>query len=173
MSAKPLMLEGLAPVEDPKGKDGMLHEWRKEKQRLEEEVRGLRHDLDEAEVKNAALERSLRNLRRQLSPLHNALRAVFGEIELGIADREEATTSTPSQSGSSLSSNDPRWESYKQTFPGTAARIIDALLAHREMSISQLAALLKAHYNTVNSALLVLSKAGAVSKENGKYRLKT
>ena len=77
MSTKPLLLDGLA-VEDVKGKDGQ--DWRKEKQRLEEEARGLRHDLDEAEAKNEVLEKTMRNLRRQLGPLHNALRLQAGNV---------------------------------------------------------------------------------------------
>lgn len=163
------MLDGLVTVEDKKS-DGLLHEWRKEKQRLEEEVRNLRHDLDEAEAKNETLERSLRNLRQKLSPLHNALRAVFGEIELAVG--EEAFSSTPGATAAVNSSVDPRWESFKQTFPGHPARIIDALLSHREMTITQLSTLLKAHYDSVRKALSVLTKAGAIVKvEGGRYRL--
>ncbi|MGH9496007.1 MAG: hypothetical protein ACRD3B_13490 [Candidatus Sulfotelmatobacter sp.] len=171
MSAKPLTLKGIVEAESVPG-DGMLHQLRREKQRLEEEILSVRRDLDDARTHNEKLERSLRALRHQLSPLHHALRAVFGEIELAIGE-EEFTSASPASSPSSQppSANDPRWQSYKNNFPGVPALIIDALLSHPDLSTPQLATIIKRAYGTTKDAIAKLIKAGAVVREGGRIRL--
>lgn len=165
---KPLMLEGLiqSPQDDS---EGLLQEWRREKQQFEEEILRLRHELDEANAQNEKLERSIRGLRQQLSPLHRALRAVFGEIELAIGEEMRAASEAPNLSPAN--SGDPRWESFKRTFSGCGAEIIDALLAHQQMTLSQLSTLLKRHYDTVKGAAAKLQKAGAVVRDGTMLRL--
>jgi hypothetical protein len=153
-----------------------LRQLRQENRKLDEALRTVKNELGQATADKENLERSIRALRNQLAPLHRFMRALFGEIELAIGEEEvTATMGAPGATASVTSSNgDPRWQSFKETFPGVPSRIIDALLAHREMSITQLATFLRAHYNTVSGALGQLSKAGAVSKDggkNGKYRL--
>lgn len=174
MSTKPLTLEGLVPKKsrDEDG-DGILHDMRRENQRLESELRQVRAELVEIKATSENAHRVIRNLRDQLNPLHRALRAVFGEIELIVTDADFTETQTPGASASQPNGGDPRWESFKQSFPGIPARIIDALLAHREKTITQLSALLRAHYNTIRDACGVLLKAGAITKDGrkGAYRL--
>jgi hypothetical protein len=168
MSAKPLTLKGVIE-EEPAPNEGMLHEWRREKQRFEEEILSLRRELDDARSHNEQLERSLRALRSQLSPLHRALRAVFGEIELAIGEDDNAQ-SVPS-APRTPSDADPRWQSYKNSFPGVPSLCIDALLVHKDLSIPQMAALIKRAYSTTKDGLLKLKNAGAVSATAGRYRL--
>lgn len=170
--AQPLMLEGIAKrVASSGNDDGMLHEWRKEKQHLEEDLRLVRQQLEGVRAENEVLQRSMRNLRDSLSPLHRALRVVFGEIELAIGEESE-TASSPSGSSIPTPGGDARWESYKATFPGVPASMIDALMAHREMSYTQLAAFLRRDYNTVKNAAAKLQKAGAVVKDGPKGKLR-
>lgn len=174
MSTKPLMLDGLVGKKSADDADG--RELRRENQRLEGELREVRADLGEKSAELESAQRVIRNLRNQLNPLHSALRAVFGEIELALGEEAPAAPGGVSVSSPVTNGADPRWESYKATFPGVPARVLDALIAHREMSVSQLMTLLKAHYNTIWSAVDVLAKAGAVIKEGGKggkIRLKT
>ncbi len=168
--AKPFALEGVIESAAAGDRDGLLNEWRREKQQLEETVLSLRHELDDAQSRNLKLEASLRTLRQQLSPLHRALRAVFGEIELGIGE-ESSFPAANSPAGSSPSSADPRWQSYKSAFPGVPALCVDALSAHTELSIPQMAALIKRAYSTTKDALAKLKQAGAVSSAGGRYRL--
>lgn len=136
---------------------------------LREKNRRLDESLRQERAKVGQSESGVKELRRVLTPLYRALQTVFGEIDaMGIPDD---VTSTPNPSNG----DNPRWQSFKQAYPGTPAQIIDTLLVHREMGITQLAALLKVHYNTAQSALDKLSKAGAVSKDgtrNGKYSLR-
>jgi hypothetical protein len=165
MSTKPLMLEGLA--RDPGNDEGLLHRLRKEKQQLDEELLSVRRDLDDSNREKERLERTLRNLRQQLSPLHRALRAVFGEIELAIGEEDFAAPSPSGSEGPQAQRTDPRWESYKQNFPGAPARMIDALLTHREMNITQLSKLLKMDYSTAKAAASKLRQAGAITGERG------
>jgi DNA-binding transcriptional ArsR family regulator len=139
---------------------------RKEKQQTEEELLHVRRELDDVNREKERLDRSLRNLRQQLSPLHRALRAVFGEIELAVGEEElsmaAATGAAPQAQG-----NDARWKSYKDNFPGAPARMIDALLTHREMNITQLSKLLKMDYSTAKAAASKLRQAGAITGERG------
>lgn len=168
MSTKPLMLEGI--VREEKSDEGLLHKMRREQQRLEEEILSLRHELDDTNREKERLERTVRNLRSQLSPLHRALRAVFGEIELAIGE-EEMGAAGNSSAPQHQPGSDARWESYKQQFPGVAARIIDALLTHQQMTYGQLKVFLKADYNTVKNAAARLREAGALVKEGTLCRL--
>jgi hypothetical protein len=164
MSTKPLMLEGFAR-ESPSSAE--LQQLRREKQRIEEELLSVRRQLEDVTREKESIARSLHVLRQQLSPLHRALRAVFGEIELAIGEEQSSSTSTQSFPAAA-GPEGARWESYKNTFPGVPARIIDALLAHREMNVAQLATLLKAAYSTTKDAVAKLRQSGAVVKEGGK-----
>lgn len=167
---KPLALDGIVDVK-AEPSEGMLHEWRREKQRLEEEILSLRRELDDARTHHEKLERAMRALRQSLSPLHRALRSVFGEIELAVGEEEAVASSVapgPPQSTASPS----RWEHVKQQFPGAPAKIIDALLGQGEMTITQLANFTRMHYDTAKTAASKLAKAGALTKDGGICRLR-
>lgn len=162
--AKPLLLDGLVGAA-PEASDGMLHEWRREKQHLEEEILSLHHDLDAARSHNEILERSLRALRTQLAPLHRALRAVFGEIELAVG--EDSFFSFASNGGgaapSRTSGNDPRWESWKEKLPGKPAEMIDLLLLHKTMSVKALMTAMRCGKDAIYQAAYKLSQAGLLA----------
>jgi len=148
-----------------------LRQSRLETRRLEDELRKLRGELEQAIADKERMARAIRALQGQLNPLHRYLRALFGEIELAVGEEQVGPENAVARGATSPSTTDPRWESYKNTFPGAPARVIDALLAHREMTMTQLSALLKAHYNTVKDAVGKLIKAGAVSRDGGICRL--
>jgi hypothetical protein len=167
MATKPLTLKGIVKTDESDHSDE-LRELRRDNQRLDEALRQVRNELGEALAQKETLERTIRALRNQLSPLHHALRAIFGEIELAVGEEEFRPVSPGAPASAPNSRDDPRWESFKQTFPGIRARIIDALLVHDAMTISQLAGLLKASYNAVKDNLPALYKAGAVIKPGGK-----
>jgi hypothetical protein len=121
----------------------------------------------EAARANQIAQRTVAELRRQLLPLFQALRAVFGEIDT-IAPPES------DQSGAAPQSDKKRavWESWKQKLGGKPAELIDALLDHREMSAVQLRVALKCHIQTVYDTTAKLQKLGLVNKKGGKYSLK-
>jgi|SRR5579872_4208849 len=171
MATKPLTLSGLVEPTTKAANQEAQQEWRRKEQQLEEEILGLRRELDDAHSQNEKLERSLRTLRKQLSPLHLALRAVFGEIELAVGAEDFPISSASSPATSPSGASEARWESYKNNFPGAAAKIIDVLLAHPSMSITQISGMLRMHYNTAKDALLKLKKAGAVVSVGGNYSL--
>jgi len=163
MSTKPLMLEGI--IKEENSDEGLLHKMRREQQRLEEEILSLRRELDDTNREKDRVERTIRNLQVQLSPLHRALRAVFGEIELAVGEEEISTVNSPTPNSPS-SSVDPRWQSYKDSMPGAPSRIIDALLAHRDgLNIAQLSKLLRMDYNTAKNAVSRLRSVGAVTQD--------
>ena len=165
------MLDGLAPAES-EASDGLLRQMRREKQQLEEELLAVRRELDDANREKDRLERTLRNLRQQLSPLHRALRAVFGEIELGIGE-ETFSTASPSSAPQTSGSVDPRWQSWKEKLPGRPAEMIGMLLLHQQMSTKQLMAAMHCGKDAVYAAAYKLSQAGLVSQNGGRYSLKS
>lgn len=163
--AQPLALEGLVETKADRDSEE-LRQLRRENQRMDEELRNLRNELGQAQADKETLERGIRALRQQLSPLHRALRAVFGEIELAIGEEELSNGGgARPQTGSGT---DPRWEHAKQNFPGVPSQIIDALLSQRELNLTQLAGYCRRDYSTIKRAAQVLSKAGLLAKEGGK-----
>src|ERR1700722_9375 len=168
---KPLVLSGIIDAEPVEEKGGMAHEWRKEKQRLEDEILALRRELDDSRTHNEKLERAMRSLRQSLSPLHRAVRAIFGEVELAVSE-EETAAPPPGAISPPAAAAPSRWEHVKQQFPGSPAKIIDALLGQEQMTITQLANFTRMHYDTAKGSVNKLLKAGAVVKEGGVVRLR-
>jgi len=169
MATKPLTLKGIIDT-DSEDRGEELRQLRRDNQRLDESLRQVRNELGQAIADKEVLERSVRALRNQLAPLHHALRAVFGEIELAVGE-EEVSVSRSAGAPVAANGSDPRWESYKQSFPGVAARIIDALLSHPEMNLVQLSAFLKCSYDTAKGASQKLMKAGALVRNGKSLRL--
>lgn len=167
MSAKPLFLNG---INEPSSDEGLHRKWRKEKEQLEDKITDLERQIEQEKRESSRLLGTVHTLRQYLNPQYRALRILFGEIEVAVGEESAgAAASTPGQQPSNAS--DPRWESYKQTFPGVAARIIDALLSHQQMTYGQLKTLLRADYNTIKNAAAKLRQAGAVVKEGTMCRL--
>jgi hypothetical protein len=128
--------------------------------RLETELRAERR-------KNASIEKGVAELRTILSPLYQALGMVFGQIE---------TMGVPTSSGSTAASTDSRitavWESWKDRLGQGPAKVIDALLLHREMNTQQLAIATGYHRTTIPEFIYKLNKAGLINKNSGKFSLK-
>jgi hypothetical protein len=171
MPTKPLLLEGMVHEghDDPFDAD-----LRKENARLGDQVLALRRELEDANRDKQRLERSIENLRTTLNPLHRAFRALFGEIELAVGEGENNASlfASGTATASQVSAEDPRWRHFKDTFGGTAAEIIDALLIHGELKLTNLVTLIHHHYNTVQSAAVKLRAAGAINYSNGVLSLK-
>jgi hypothetical protein len=175
MATKPLTLKGVIDVGD-EDTQGLLREWRREKQQLEDEARALRTKLSDVEAERDKLRNCVGILRRQLSPLHHALRAVFGEIELAVGQEEFATPASPTANSSPTSaatpSDDARWQAYRNNFPGVPAAVIDVLLANPAgLNINQIAAFLRRSYDTAKQAVARLKASGAVVRDGSTIRL--
>lgn len=137
---------------------------------LEREVGDLRRELlnVRAELKQTitANSRAVANLRRQLSPLYQALRQVFGEMEGMIADES-------AEAGPQLDSRKKAvWESWKNKLRGKQAEFIDVLLHHGEMSATQLKIATKSGQQTVYDTIHKLNQAGLINKNGGRFSLK-
>jgi hypothetical protein len=158
MSVKPLQIDGMVDVES--SADSQTS--RRDTQRLEDENRQLRRDLEDALSDKERLERTVRNLQTTLNPIHRAMSILFGEMDLAVGETPVGNAVGAQVSTAQANGNDPRWESYKKQFPGIPTEIIDALLAHPEMTMNQLATLLKHGYRTIWGATDQLKKAGAV-----------
>ena len=154
--ANPLLLSG-----DVDNRDEMIAD-------LEAEVEGLKAQL--AHEKQAGREgaRAVAALRKQLTPLYQALQMVFGQME--------AVTGADVAPAGHAAAHDPRvsavWASWKSKMPGQAAQVIDALLLHGEMNTQQIAIAIGCHRNTVPNLIFKLNKAGLLNKNGGRFSLK-
>jgi len=137
---------------------------------LELENESLREDLAiaraEAERAKNQAARSVGELRRQLNPLYQALRMVFGELD-AIAPASEAT-GAPGYNDKKLAV----WESWKQKLPGKRADFIQALLDHGEMTGTQLRVATHTAAGSVAGIIHELKKLGLIQKSGDKYSLK-
>jgi predicted nuclease with TOPRIM domain len=171
MATKPLTLSGIVEPTTKAASDGLLQEWRREKQRLEEELLSLRRELDDARIQNEKLERSLRTLRKQLGPLHHALRAVFGEIELAVGEEEPApVASSTSQPGASPS----KWQAIRQKYSDSRiGDVVEILMLHGAMNQAQIAAALRTDASNVSKNIMPKIKAlGLVVKNGDRWSLR-
>ena len=141
---------------------------------LETETRQLREQLEDKEDelrrerrKTATMEQGIARLREALTPVYSGLQMIFGEIE---------ATGVTSSSASAASSPDSRitavWESWKSRLGEGPAKIIDALLLHREMSTPQLAIATGYHRTSIPAIIYKLNKAGLLNKNGGRFSLK-
>jgi DNA-binding transcriptional ArsR family regulator len=145
-------------------------------ERLLRELQQARRELTDKEgelVKlrgeHARLLTAVSYLRETLGPLYTGLRAIFGQIDLISDDlpRSMSSYGTPV-----VSQSNPKWESWKQKFPGKAAEMIDLLLLHEEMTTQQLVAAVHVRRQTVYEIMSKLGRANLVENNGGKYRLK-
>ena len=167
MNGKALLLEGTAEADSSGASD-----YRKEVQRLEDEVRSLRRDIEDCQLGKARLVRTIENLRSILSPLHRGLRVLFGEIELAVGEAPDPNTPNGAVPAAPNQPADPRWQNFKASFPGRGAEIIDALMIHGEMRIQHLATLLHCDPRTVGQHAAKLRNAGAITQVQGVLSLK-
>lgn len=134
---------------------------------LRAEVKTLRTDLTIARTEAARAQqdadRALGMLRKQLTPLYRALQAVFGELDAaGVEDAPQNTSPRVSAV----------WENWKAKLGGGPAKVIDALLLHREMNTQQLAIAIGCDRTTVPNYIHRLNKAGLLNKNGGRFSLK-
>lgn len=132
---------------------------------LEQEVERLKFERDQAIAQAKFAERQAGNsvaaLRKVLSPLFQALRGIYGEMDAIAPDQLSAA-----QNG------DPRWDSWKERLPGRPAEFIDLLLVHGSMSVKQFMAAAHCRKDAVYSTVSKLGQAGVVINNGGRYSLR-
>jgi len=133
---------------------------------LRAEAAQLRADLNAERQRSQHAFRALAALRKQLTPLHRALQAVFGELDTVDID-DVSPASAPSQTKHSAI-----WEAWKSRVGEGAAKVIDALLLHGQMNTQQLAIATGYHRTTIPSFIYKLNKAGLLNKQGGQFSLK-
>lgn len=117
-----------------------------------------------AEEKVRALESGLIQLRQVLTPLHNALNMVFGEIEAA-----GVSGAAPAQADSRVSAI---WESWKSKLPSGQAKAIDALLLHGSMTTAQLRIHIGCATRTAINIVAALKSKGLIVKNGAVASLK-
>lgn len=145
---------------------------------LEAEVRRLTRAVaaanEDAESAHRDTARALAALRRQLTPLYQALQSVFGELDaVGV---EMPTTAAAPDGVEPAAPANARvaavWESWKAKLPGKPAEFISILLDHGEMSHAQLKIAGRCGSDTVYRTITKLNGAGLINKNGGRFSLK-
>lgn len=131
-----------------------------------EDLEVTRVELDAERRKTRGLELGVTELRRQLSPLYQALRMVFGEMD-AIPVGEGVPSSVPNVKRKV-------WDDWIDKFGRETlnAKLIAALLDHGTMSPAQLRVAMKCGENSVYEAIKRLKKLGLLQGTAGKYSLK-
>jgi hypothetical protein len=155
----------LSPLPDPTAK---LRELTEENARLADRVDELEAELRKERRKNETKEKGAEELMKFLTPLYQGLQMMFGHMEaMGVSASQTSTAS---------GETDPRtkavWDNWKQKLGEGPAKIIDALLLHREMNTQQLAIATQYHRTTIPALIFKLNKAGLLNKNGGRFSLK-
>ena len=164
-TSRPLL--GEYAGEQPQHSDdtAKLHKRIKE---LESEVHALREQVRERGDRLYACERPMQMLRKELSPLRNAINAIFGELDAaGIGENQQQDFSS-----SGNSRVNAIWNSWIQKLPGKKAEFIRALLEHGEMTAVQLKIATHTGTSTVPQVIHQLKDLGLIEKNGSKYSLK-
>jgi hypothetical protein len=141
--------------------------------RLKGELRKGFEILNQRDLELDKLKRIIRNLQGQLNPLHRALKAIFGEIELAGLDDIPAASVAPVASGAASTSKSAAWELWKRKLPGIyPAKFIDALLEHGALNSTQLSIITGCHKSNIAKEIYKLNQAGIINKNGGIYSLK-
>lgn len=154
--------------------DEELRQLRQENRRLDEALHQVRNELGQALADKENLERSIRALRNQLSPLHRYLRALFGEIELAVGEEEAFSHSSPQPPAAPLSSPVRSvWESWIAKLGGKQGDFIRTLLEHgAPMTAVQLKVATHSGSSTVSETVRKLQDLGLLDKNGSMYSLK-
>lgn len=147
---------------------------RKRIEELETEVAELKAQLAQANSRDTKAGIALSRLRRELEPLHVALRMVFGELDSANIPTD-ATRGGGTDDGGGRAPLDPaKWEPWKRKYPGKCADMIDCLLTYEGgLSRTQLAAFTKQDRGSGNyrANISKLNSAGLIEESGGKLRL--
>jgi hypothetical protein len=131
---------------------------------LRSKVRQLEETLEDERMKATSVVSGVRELRTVLAPLHNALKRVFGEMDILPIDHAPLPSFFPQKS--------VVWESWKQKLGGYTAKAIDALLLHGALTRTQLRIHVGCATSSVPSIVSALNKAGLINKDGKKISLK-
>jgi septal ring factor EnvC (AmiA/AmiB activator) len=160
MSSRPLLEAGVLPQASAEE----VPELHRRLKNANDRIDRLESELDDAKRRNASLSLGMAELRRQLEPLHNALKMLFGELDAaGVAGYAAADARGGSEG---------TWELWKRKLGGKQAAVIQALLEHGEMTAVQLKVATQSGYSTVSEVLSKLIGLGLVTKNGGRYSLK-
>jgi hypothetical protein len=139
--------------------------------RVNEELAESQTELAAERRKNRLVEDAVVEIKRQLEPLHLALRALFGEID------SLPCSNGPSGGVENSAASNPKsaiWAKWVDKFGSDSlnGRMISVLFEHGPMSTEQLRVAMQCSGQSVINAYNRLLKHGVISKSGGKYSLR-
>jgi hypothetical protein len=166
MTPQPRLTEG-EYVESPTTdalRDEAIDVMKLEIAHLNQELRRAKFEVQQAHHQQDIV---LANLRQTLSPLYQALRGVFGELDHLQPEAERLNDATRAGYDNSA------WESWKRKLGGKQAEFIQVLCDHGPMSRDQLRIVTKSGWSTVDITLGKLRQLQLVYKEGNRWTLKS
>lgn len=146
-------------------RDRIIASLEQENRNLQEQLREAREEV--ANVRNSSL-KGVAEIRKLLSPLHQALGLLFGEIERIAPGGVEPSSNAPQQSDKKRAV----WESWIKKLGGLQAEFVKALLEHDVMTAAQLRVAMHCGKDSVYGAASKLGRLGLIQQNGGKYSLK-
>lgn len=132
---------------------------------LRRRVTDLEEQLSRERGKNRSIDNGASELRNILSPLHEGLKRIFGELDdMGVGS--VGASPTPDGRAAAI------WEDWKRKFPGHPAKAIDALMLHGSLTQTQLRLHIGCATGTTSNVVSILNRAGLIVKNGGKISLK-
>lgn len=130
---------------------------------LETENESLKAQLAHEKQSGREGARAVAALRKQLTPLYQAMQMMFGHME-AINTDSAVNGATPAVSAV--------WKAWKDRLGGQPAQLIDALLLHSELTSGQIAIAIGVNPKNVAQVIHKVNKAGLLNKNGGKFSLK-
>lgn len=159
-------LEGNAQVDN---RDQEIDRLTRVNRQLDEALRQVRLELAQANQDKTAAVNAIRALRRVLDGPYNALRAVYGEIEILGMDEPQSSSQVP-QPGSGAPT---RWTALMAKLGGNKAAFIQAIIDFGpSTSTGIMAAMGIKRKQTVYDTAFELTRLGVIEKRGENYALK-
>lgn len=138
---------------------------------LEHELADAKLARDEAQRESTALAEGVKRIRRQLSPMHEAMKLLFGELDQ-VTFRESGASEAVAPSVPASTWPSPVWDSWKSRLGARCGYVIDFLLIHQNVTVTQIGIALHSDKRTIRKAIARMTEAGIISRSGARVSLK-
>lgn len=116
---------------------------------LEQEVEKYKDEAQQAKVAARDAVTAVSALRKQLEPLYNSMRMLFGEIDRVTVEEIAGDAASPV---SARTRDDSKWTLWRGKLPNKEWEVVEAILVHgHPMTRSQIAAAIRSNKTNVSS----------------------
>lgn len=144
---------------------------RRENRQLQKVIDDLEEQLGKQKKEIQRGQLAIQNLQAALSPVHRAMKAIFGEIEAVVPDFGVPGAQHPQHAPHGP--QDAKWQPWIEKWKGTKkAVVIQTLLEHGPLTRTQLRSATESGWSTIDAVTAQLQNLSLITKENEKWTLK-